>query len=158
MERKKKNHTHTHTHTDTHTHTNPERQRSKRKHHFWVHNIIKQRFEQGAYHNLIQKLRLEFIFFVIALHHVCQHLGNFTSCSHKSNVTTKKCLECKPRPLCAAEAALRQHESLHGVKKILQQHRMLLRYRTAWSESVIHIFYVPDFCRCHFCTVSVPHV
>ena len=26
---------------------------------FGVHDIIKQRFEQGAYHNLIQKLQLE---------------------------------------------------------------------------------------------------
>ena len=31
----------------------------KRKHRYWVHDIVKRRFEKGAYHNLTQELALD---------------------------------------------------------------------------------------------------
>jgi len=31
----------------------------KRKHRYWVHDILKRRLEQGAYHNLTQELALD---------------------------------------------------------------------------------------------------
>ena len=33
--------------------------RCKRKHRYWVHDILRRRLQQGAYHNLVQELQLD---------------------------------------------------------------------------------------------------
>ena len=68
--------------------------------------------------------------------------------------------EGRPRPLSATEALRQRHDSLHSAEKMPQRRRMPFRYRTAWVESDIHMFYVRDFCRrrCRFRTASVAYI
>ena len=132
------------------------RRRSKRNHCFWVHNIIKQRFEHSAYHSFIQKLQLEYGFsqlsFITIASILEPSIAVATSPTEEKQTTTK------------GRNADHTHFPLEGLcgsggncsmkqKKICNAELCLLfHYRTAWKESDIHTFFVPVICHhcCHF--------
>ena len=99
-------------------------------------------------------------FFVIVLHHGYRLLETSEAVDRSPKSLKEKLVgrQTTPTFLCGGLAAAARITPWCG-KKIPQRRRMPFRYRIAWLESDIHIFYVRDFCRrrCRFRTGSKTH-
>ena len=127
-----------------------------------MHNIIKQKSERGANHNLKQELQHEFSqFFVINLQHdILETLVDVDTSPSEKHVGKKLAgMQTTPTLHCGGYVAAAQITPWSGKKSATPPNIVLLPHCIKLKESDIHIIYVPNFCHHRYCfyTACMPH-